>query len=65
MDDPNKPYTVEEMYNHAQKLASDLLSLTVQQRENELTKLRQKNAVLHALVIKELNKLRGQARGQE
>jgi len=58
------PQTPDDMIAQAHSLAQQLLGLPEGMKDSELRALKQKNEVLHSLVVAELKKIRNQAQTQ-
>jgi hypothetical protein len=61
---PNVPRTPEDLQSQAQLIANQLLSMPEQQKDAELTKLKNADPTMHALVTSMIDDIRQQARSQ-
>ena len=61
---PNVPRTPEDLQSQAQLIANQLLSMPEQQKDAELTKLKNADPTMHALVTSMIDDIREQARSE-
>jgi hypothetical protein len=59
---PNMPTTPEEMDGQAQMIAQELIALPESQKDSELIKLKQSDAIMHSLVSKHMEQIRNEAK---